>query len=306
MVEYIHNKQKTMIIVDYSGIAIAAIFSQDRPEEIEESLIRHMILNRIRMYNTKFRDQYGEMVIACDSSSWRKEVYPQYKAKRKTHRDESPLDWGHFFKLINTVRDEIAEETHYPVVHADRAEADDVIARLVESTQEFGKNEPVMIISSDKDFFQLHRYSNVKQFSPMKRDLVTVDDPAFYKFDHICRGDSGDGVPNILSCDESFTEGIRQKPMRAKKIQEWYESRDSLDKVMGHEEYRNFCRNKKVIDLDCIPKDINESISDKYNSQSNKENYKGKVLPYLIEKRCSMLVSSVEDFFPPKYESSYI
>jgi len=289
-----------MIIVDYSGIAIASIFSQDRPEEIEQSLIRHMILNRIRMYNTKFRGEYGEMVIACDSSSWRKEVYPQYKAKRKTGRDESPLDWGHFFNLINTVRDEISEKMHYPVVLADRAEADDVIARLVESTQEFGKSEPVLIISSDKDFFQLQRYSNVKQFSPMKREFVGPDDPTFYKFDHICRGDSSDGVPNILSVDETFTEGIRQKPMHAKKIKAWYDTKDTSDlsEVMGHETYRNFCRNKRVIDLDCIPEDINQDIIDKYNSQTNKE--KGNVLPYLIEKRCSMLINSVQDFFPSK------
>ena len=287
-----------MIIVDYSGIAIASIFSQDRPEEIQEGLIRHMILNSLRRYNVKFRKEYGEMVIACDSTSWRKEAYPQYKAKRKSNRDESPLDWGHFFTLINGVRDEIKENMHYPVVQADRAEADDIIAALVKSTQEFGQSEPVMIVSSDKDFFQLHRYSNVKQFSPMKRDFAEVDDAAFYKFDHICRGDSSDGVPNVLSVDDTFTEGIRQRPMYAKKIQQWYTAKDDsqLMDMMGQETYRNYCRNKSVIDLDCIPEDIVQDINDKYNSQTNKN--KGKVLTYLIEKRCNMLIDSVADFLP--------
>lgn len=287
-----------MIIVDYSGIAIASIFSQDRPEEIQEGLIRHMILNSLRRYNLKFRKEYGEMIIACDSTSWRKEAYPQYKAKRKSNRDESPLDWGHFFTLINGVRDEIKENMHYPVVQADRAEADDVIATLVKSTQEFGQAEPVMIVSSDKDFFQLQRYSNVKQFSPMKRDFAKVDDAAFYKFDHVCRGDSSDGVPNVLSVDDTFTEGIRQKPMRAKKIQEWYTAKDDsqLMDMMGQETYRNYCRNKSVIDLDYIPEDITQDINDKYNSQTNKN--KGKVLTYLIEKRCNMLIDSVADFLP--------
>ena len=287
-----------MIIVDYSGIAIASIFSQDRPEEIQEGLIRHMILNSLRRYNLKFRKEYGEMIIACDSSSWRKEVYPQYKAKRKSNRDESPLDWGHFFTLINGVRDEIKENMHYPVVSSDRAEADDVIATLVKSTQEFGQSEPVMIVSSDKDFFQLQRYSNVKQFSPMKKDFAKVDDAAFYKFDHVCRGDSSDGVPNVLSVDDSFTEGIRQKPMRAKKIQEWYTAKDDsqLMDMMGQETYRNYCRNKSVIDLDYIPEDITQDINDKYNSQTNKN--KGRVLTYLIEKRCNMLIDSVADFLP--------
>ena len=239
-----------MIIVDYSGIAIAAIFSQDRPDEVEESLIRHMILNSLRRYNVKFRDEYGPMVLACDSTSWRKEKYPQYKAKRKTAREESPLDWGKFFGFLNGIRDEIAEEMAYPVLHVDRAEADDIIGVLVESTQEFGQNEPVMIVSSDKDFIQLHRYSNVKQFSPMKRGLLKVDDPVYYKFEHICKGDVSDGVPNMLSADNTFSDGLRQTPLRTKRIQEWYTALPNLcdEDVMTQEQYRNYCRNKLMID----------------------------------------------------------
>ena len=286
-----------MIIVDYSGIAIAAIFSQDRPEEIQEGLIRHMILNTIRRYNIKFRDEYGKMIIACDNTSWRKEQFEHYKAKRKTGRDESPLDWGHFFTLLNGIRDEIAEEMPYPVVHVDRAEADDVIATLVESTQEFGQNEPVMIVSSDKDFIQLHRYSNVKQFSPMKRAPLKVDDPTFYKFDHICRGDVSDGVPNILSDDDTFVEGKRQSPMMKKKIQQWYEAYPNIadPDVMPQQVYRNYCRNKLMIDLDCIPVDLRENIMNKYKSQQGKKN--NKIFNYLITKRCNLLVESAKDFF---------
>ena len=286
-----------MIIVDYSGIAIAAIFSQDRPEEIQEGLIRHMILNTIRRYNIKFRDEYGKMIIACDNTSWRKEQFEHYKAKRKTARDESPLDWGHFFTLLNGIRDEIAEEMPYPVDHVDRAEADDVIATLVESTQEFGQNEPVMIVSSDKDFIQLHRYSNVKQFSPMKRAPLKVDDPTFYKFDHICRGDVSDGVPNILSDDDTFVEGKRQSPMMKKKIQQWYEAYPNIadPDVMPQQVYRNYCRNKLMIDLDCIPIDLRQNIMDKYKSQQGKKN--DKVFNYLITKRCNLLVESAKDFF---------
>lgn len=287
-----------MIIVDYSGIAIASIFSQDRPEEIQEGLIRHMILNALRRYNLKFRDKYGQMVIACDSSSWRKEKFEFYKAKRKTDRDESPLDWNKFFTLLNGIRDELLEEMPYPVVYVDRAEADDIVAVLVESTQEFGKNEPVMIVSSDKDFIQLHRYSNVEQFSPMKRGPLKVEDPIFYKFEHICKGDSSDGVPNILSADNTFVvEGGRQTPMRAKKIKEWYEAYPNIcdDNVMTQEVYRNYCRNKLMIDLDCIPADLREQILDKYNSQLGKNN--NKILNYLITKRCNMLVESASEFF---------
>ena len=283
-----------MTIIDYSAIAIAAIFSQDRPQEIEENLIRHMILNRIRMYNLKFREEYGQTVIACDGGSWRKTVYENYKAGRKKNRDESPLDWGEFFRLINLVREELTEYLPYPVVYVKGAEADDIIAVLSDGTQEFGKGEPVMIVSADKDFLQLHRYSNVKQFSPMKRDLITVDDPLYYRFEHTCKGDSSDGVPNILSPDNTFVDGLRQKPLRVKKIQEWYESKDDLASVMDQETLRNFQRNQKVIDLSFIPKEVTDQIVEEYESQSNKRNKD--TLTYLITKRCNMLIEAVQDF----------
>lgn len=284
-----------MIIIDYSGIAIAAIFSQDRPEEIKEGLIRHMILNSIRRYNVKFKKEYGQMIIACDHTSWRKEKYPEYKFKRKSAREESPLDWTKFYGFLNNIRDEIAEEMPYPVVHVDRAEADDVIATLVKSTQEFGQNEPVMIVSSDKDFIQLQKYTNVKQFSPMKRKFVEVEDPAFYLHDHICRGDASDGVPNMLSPDNTFSEGIRQTPIMKKKVQFLWDNRWEMDTLMDDNELRGYQRNSLMIDLNRIPEDIQSSILDKYKSQQGKKN--NKVLNYLITKRCNMLVESANEFF---------
>ena len=279
-----------MILLDYSGIAVAAIFSQDRPEEIQEGLIRHMILNTIRRYNVQFRDKYGKMTIACDAHSWRKEYFENYKAKRKTTREESPLDWKEFFQLINMVREELKDYMPYPVIYAEGAEADDVIGVLTKETQDFGKDEPVLIISPDKDFLQLHKYKNVKQFSPMKRDFITVEDPHKYLFEHICKGDTGDGVPNILSGDNVFVDGLRQSPMYKKKINNWYESRLN----MNDEENRNFIRNQKLIDLSFTPEPIAKDIVNQFAEQQNKAN--GKILNYLIEKRCAMLVEAAADF----------
>jgi 5'-3' exonuclease len=102
--------------------------------------MRHIILNSLRMYNLKYREKYGQLILAVDSGSWRKEYYPEYKASRKKNRDSSSLDWKEIFSIINTVRDEITEHMPYPVLAAPRAEADDVIATLVESTQEFGSH----------------------------------------------------------------------------------------------------------------------------------------------------------------------
>ena len=289
-----------MLIVDYSGIAISGIFSQSAPGKITEDFMRHIILNSLRMYNLKYREKYGQLVLAVDSGSWRKEYYPEYKAARKKNRDGSKLDWVEIFSIINTVRDEIVEYMPYPVVACPRAEADDVIATLVESTQEFGAHEPVMIISADKDFIQLQKYGNVSQYSPMTKKMLTNTNPNLFLCEHVLRGDSSDGVPNVLSGDRVFVDGGRQTPLSAKKITEWYSAaqRGTLETSMSSEVYRNYMRNSKLIDLSCIPDDIKESIMSIYNSLDKKGN--GKVLNYLISKRCNQLTSCAEEFFTYK------
>ena len=186
-----------MILLDYNQIALSNIIVQKLDDE---SLIRHMILNSIRMYNKKYRDEYGQMVICADGmNTWRKEYYPQYKQHRKKNRDNSGQDWNEIFRVLNLVREEIREYLPYKVMHMAGFEADDMIGALAIDTQEFGKNEPVMIISSDKDFVQLQKYSNVKQFSPIQKKTVADSNPRKFLFEHICRGDKSDGIPNVLS-----------------------------------------------------------------------------------------------------------
>jgi 5'-3' exonuclease len=279
-----------MILVDYSGIAISNIFTQKM--DVSEHLVRHMILNSLRMYNLKHRKEYGQMVIACDGGSWRKQIYPQYKAHRKANRDDSGLDWTEFFRILTLVRNEIAENFPYKVVHINNIEADDIIGTLTEKTQNFGQHEPVMIISSDKDFIQLQQYSNVKQFSPMTKSFIKEKDPVKYLFDHTVRGDSGDGIPNILSPDNTFVDKIRQKPVSAKKVDAWYASRSSLDTVMNQETYRNFQRNIALIDLSKVPQDKKDSIINTFDSAKPNSN----ILNYLISKRCTQLIECAEEF----------
>ena len=56
--------------------------------ELSEDLVRHMVLNSLRGHNKKFRKEYGDMVIACDSGNvWRRQAFPNYKAGRKANRE---------------------------------------------------------------------------------------------------------------------------------------------------------------------------------------------------------------------------
>jgi hypothetical protein len=283
-----------MLIIDFSQISIAAFMAQPGAE-LSEGFLRHLVLNSIRMYNKKYGAEYGQVVIACDGAhSWRKSKFPFYKAQRKKARESSGMDWDTFFTHLNTVREEIRENFPYKFVHIQGVEADDVIATLVEQTQEFGKGEPVMIISSDKDFVQLHKYNNVKQFSPIQKKAVSHPNPRLYLFEHIVGGDKGDGIPNILSADDSIVNGVRQTPVTQKKIDAWLKGVNDLKSVMDETTYRNYQRNQQIIDFGMIPEDIKQSIINGYEDQGLPP--RARILDYLIKKRCKLLIESVGEF----------
>jgi 5'-3' exonuclease len=278
-----------MIIMDFNGIAVGSIFANGK---LEEGMVRHMVFNTIRMYKTKFEKEYGETIIACDgANNWRRSWFPQYKASRRKSREKSDFDWDRAYEILNDLRTDIRENFPYKLVHIEGCEADDVIATLVEQTQEFGKNEDVMIISADKDFVQLQTYGNVRQFSPLTKKFVAEQNPNLFRQTHIFKGDTSDGVPNVLSGDNVFVEGLRQTPLSKKKI----EALIADPKSLGEEVYRNIKRNEKLIDLRNTPSDLKESIINSFENQDPWKN-KSKVFPYMVGKQMNMLLESVEEF----------
>jgi hypothetical protein len=282
-----------MILVDYSGIAVATIAVN---KVNDESMLRHMILNSLRMYNKKFREEYGQMILCCDGpNNWRKSYFPQYKANRRKGRDESDFDWNKAFTIMNKVRQEIAENFPYKVLHLESCEADDIIATIVANTQEFGQYEEVMIVSSDGDFKQLQQYDNVKQFSPLLKKAVVDNNPKVNLIEKILSGDSGDGVPNVLSHDDTFVNGERQTPLSKKKKQAIVEDLADGELLYAASWYRNYQRNETLIDLSKTPVAIKESIIAEFNAQDPWHN-KGKVFPYMVNKNMKLLIESVEEF----------
>lgn len=284
-----------MILIDWNGVAIGSIVAQKL--EPNEDLIRHMILNSIRMYRAKFRREYGEIVICCDGGkNWRKEYFPNYKAKRKESREKSSMDWNEVFRILHMVKEEIKVNFPYKVVEVDECEADDIIAHLALQTMEFGQYENVMIVSADKDFAQLQTMDNVKQYSPMKKNFIKEDNPRLYLREHILKGDASDGVPNVLSDDNCFVEGRRQTPLRSKVIDQILSADWEEDWVGANDEFiRNIHRNRTLIDLTKTPTPVVEKIINTYEQQDPSSN-KTKVLPYLIEKRCKLLIEDIEEF----------
>lgn len=281
-----------MILLDYNGIVVGTIISQKL--ELNEDLIRHVILNQVRQYRTMFKDKYGEIVVCADGPhSWRRDVYPQYKQKRRENRKKDSTDWTEVFRILDTVREELLEFFPYKGLKFDNCEADDIIGTLVEYTQELGNYEPVMIVSADKDFIQLQKYDNVDQYSYVTKKAVKDPNPRLYLQTQILKGDSIDGIPNILSDDTCLVEGRRQHPLRQNKIDELISV--VADGPSDDEWYRNYQRNKKLIDLAETPERLKKQIIDTYEEQDNWNN-KGKVFPYMVDKRLKMLMESVTEF----------
>ena len=143
-----------MIIVDYSQTIISNLMAElngRKDVEIEINLLRHMVINTIRSYHVNFKDEHGELVIACDNKRyWRKDIFPYYKANRKKAREDSGYNWNAIFDAINTIKAELKEFFPYRLIEVERAEADDIIATLCKHI-----TEPIMIVSGDHDFVQL-------------------------------------------------------------------------------------------------------------------------------------------------------
>ena len=282
-----------MILVDFSGICLATILIN---RQNDERMIRHMTLNSLRMYNKKFKENYGQMVLACDgANNWRRSYFPQYKANRRKGRDESTFDWNEAFRIMHKIKDEIRENFPYKVIHLEGCEADDVIATLVERTQDFGNFEPVMIVSSDGDFKQLQRFDNVSQFSPMTKKYVEETHPRQNLKLKILQGDTGDGVPNVLSDDDTLVEGRRQTPLSKKKKEAILQDLSEGELLYAASWYRNYCRNETLIDLTKTPQDLKNSIINNFEEQDPWHN-KGKVFPYLVANRMNRLIESAQEF----------
>ena len=267
-------------------------------QDVDDGLVRTLVLNNLKYYRTRFHEKYGELVICCDSKHyWRRDYFPNYKANRKKDRASSGYDWDFIFTTLNSVRDEIKEHFPYKVLEVYGAEADDIIATLVKSE----KDDDTIIISSDKDFIQLHSHK-VKQYSPVSKKLVNGTPPQEYLREHIIKGDRSDGVPNVLSPDDTFVAEKRQKPMRKTMLMTLTEAMDKwepkdlfqLAKCNRDTWVRNWQRNETLIDLGKIPHDIRDKILREFKNASTGD--RSKLFNYFVEKKLNNLIQSIGDF----------
>ncbi|RMG25230.1 MAG: hypothetical protein D6732_22585, partial [Methanobacteriota archaeon] len=282
--------------------------------ELTPDIIRHLIINTIRSVRVKHGREYGEVVICCDGKNyWRKKYNPYYKSGRKKARDKMPYDMKMIYQTLDELKDELNRYFPYKIIEVEGAEADDVIGTIC---KELSNSFKILIYSSDKDFYQLQRYPNVSQISPMTKRFVEDDKtPDEYLFEHIIRGDSGDGVTNVFTdIDVLEREGVRQKRITGRFIQMlynngafrmWKEGEDVKYIVEGTGiDPARFELNVLMVDLSMTPPDISEEICSKFRQKKKKPigGWSSSLLRYFSKHKMKLLVECLDDFlFPLDY-----
>lgn len=292
-----------MILLDYSGIVFGAIHTDlKQAGDINKNFLRHLILNKIRMYNKKYRAEYGELVIALDcthgkgnsNSNWRYDYFEHYKANRSKARDESGIDWGLIFSIVAEITAEIKQYFPYRIIEVPKCEADDVIGWMCEHKD---MHDKIMIVSGDKDFRQLQRYVGVKQYSPIVKKMLTEPKPLEYIKEHTIRGDTSDGVPNVLSLETTLvTDGLRQKSITKKLLADWMPKPLAMITAGNPELAARFKTNAQMIDLSLLPPEYGVMIESACELPiKGKAN---KLYSYFIKHKMRIMLDDLNDFLP--------
>lgn len=287
-----------IMIMDLSHVFFSALHAELKGKDSPDiNLFRHIVWNIIRAQKVKWKE-YDTFIIATDGNKyWRRDYFPYYKANRKKDRDASDLDWTSIFQTFDTIKQELAEYSPYPVIQIPEAEADDIIATfalnpMMQVGGLFEEETPLLILSGDKDFVQLQAGRPwVKQYNPVLKKNVTTSNPHRFKFEHIVRGDKGDGVPNILSADDSLVKGERQKPIRQSKLDEWYQAGEAAFTTTALK--RGWDRNKKLVDLEEVPEEIQRKTLESFNAQAPN---RSKLMNFFVTNKMSIMLESIQDF----------
>jgi hypothetical protein len=284
-----------MILLDFSQVAISNLHQQIKVKkgvtlDVNPPLLRHMILNSIRKIRREFGLQYGKLVVCTDSHNyWRKSAFKQYKANRKKDRDASGIDWNLVFGTLNDLRADLREYFPYKVMEVVGAEADDVIGVIA---KHYHPTNKIIIISGDKDFQQLQKYPNVDQYSPVQDKFLKPENPALFLKEHILRGDKGDGIPNFLSDDDCLVAGIRQASIYEVKLTKWLHQQP--EEFCDEKTLKNYERNRLLVDLDCIPANVEADILAEYKLPI--VGSRDKIFGYLVQNKMRNLMDQIQEF----------
>lgn len=289
------KKKECLVVEDMSNLIYRTVFTAHKHDPLDSKykLWKYMMVERL--LNDLLFFKADHCVIAMDDRDyWRKDIYADYKNKRKSNRKKSKVDFDEFFKVANPFIDELKYvfcNMHFLKVA--RCEADDVIGVL---TKKRWSDYDVMCISNDSDLKQLYKHKHYKQYDPIN---MSVYKPLNAKKDLIIKiltGDSTDDIPNVAyhtgpktalkmideGLDNCFKNGVDRTIQKVK------------THILGSEIEENYVRNKKLIDLELIPSDYQKKITDSYDAYDiNKYNGR-KIFNFLVKHQLRGLIEDLE------------
>jgi len=261
---------------------------------------KHVFLSELKFMVEKHKPTRFIIVFDSKLGSWRKNIYPEYKANRKIARELSKVDFKEFFKVSNPFLKDLKDVfCNLEILEFDGIEGDDIIAVLCQNFK-----EKITIISTDKDFHQLQVFKNVKQYEPKKKQMVNVLNPKISLEQKIIGGDENDNIPAIVPrCGKVKVANIMSSDLISNIYDEEYlkeeknvEAIVKKYKLKPEEIKKNLQRNTELIDLKFIPKDISEKILKALREPNTKKFDGRKFMSFLIEHRMGNLVEKMQDY----------
>ncbi len=161
----------------------------------------------VRMIKSLAKSYECKDIVCCGdwgSSSYRKELYPEYKANRKEkYENQSEAEKeaaAKFFEGLDECYKRLEEE--FTLLRFKNVESDDLMAYTVKKFEESDKYDKIWIISTDRDMCQMLSYTT-SQFAYTSRkeyrmssfyDQLGFDTPEEYAIFKAVTGDSGDNI----------------------------------------------------------------------------------------------------------------
>jgi 5'-3' exonuclease len=301
-----NEENQHIVVLDGHNLIFRTVFiahAENKKQKTEDPgyiYWKHVFLSELKFMVEKHKPTRFIIVFDSKLGSWRKNIYPEYKANRKIARELSKVDFKEFFKVSNPFLKDLKDVfCNLEILEFDGIEGDDIIAVLCQNFK-----EKITIISTDKDFHQLQVFKNVKQYEPKKKQMVNVLNPKISLEQKIIGGDENDNIPaivprcgkvkvaNIMSSDlisNIYDEEYLKEEENVKAIVKKY-------KINPEEIKKNLQRNTELIDLKFIPKDISEKILKTLREPNTKKFDGRKFMSFLVEHRMGNLVEKMQDY----------
>ncbi len=227
----------TLMLLDSASLWYRAYFGMPDTLVNDDGQPVHAIRGFLDMSARLIAQYKPDRIVACLDGdwrpSWRVELFPEYKANRLVEEGEEELEPETLTPQIPILLD-LLDELGIPIVGADDYEADDVIATY--SVREKG---PILIVTGDRDLFQLVNEKRNVKIVYLARGISNHDlvDKAWisqkydipgdrYALFAMIRGDASDGLPGIRGIGEKGAAVIAQSFSTMKDVIDAAQSND--------------------------------------------------------------------------------